>query len=439
MGDALVGASPDLTRYHMELRGLGVINIKDLYGVSSIRLSKRVELVVNLERWEAGKEYDRLGLRDERFLILGVEVPLMRMPVAPGRNIGDPGRGGRAQPAPQGARLRRGPALRGARGRDDRGRGTGEEPRGGRRREGSARALATPAAVSAKRTAPGGAPARAGARSAPPRARPSRQAGAQDPRDHRPLGLRARPTSRGPSRTSAGSASTTCPRALIPSVRRARLRRSPRAAAARPSWSTCASAGFLSQFPAVYQQAARPRAWRRASSSWRPTRSALLRRFSETRRPHPLAVNQPVIEGIREERRRCGRSARWPTSSSTPRATPCTSCATTSASTTTCASEAGRLVVSVMSFGYKYGVPLRGRPRLRRALPAQPELRPALEAPDRATTPRWCATCGAQPETTAFLGELECLPGLRAAALRAGGEELPHDRGRAAPAAATAR
>ena len=87
MGDVLVGGSPDLTRYHMELRGLGVLNIKDLYGVSSIRLSKRVELLVQLERWETGKEYDRLGLRDETFLVLGVEVPLGRMPVAPGRNI----------------------------------------------------------------------------------------------------------------------------------------------------------------------------------------------------------------------------------------------------------------------------------------------------------------------------------------------------------------
>jgi HPr kinase/phosphorylase len=87
MGDVLVGVSPDLTRFHMELRGLGVLNIKDLYGVSSMRLSKRVELVMQLERWEAGKEYDRLGLRDETFLILGVEVPLVRMPVAPGRNI----------------------------------------------------------------------------------------------------------------------------------------------------------------------------------------------------------------------------------------------------------------------------------------------------------------------------------------------------------------
>ncbi len=87
LADVLEGASPDLTRYHMELRGLGVLNIKDLYGVSSIRLAMRVELVVQLERWEAGKEYDRLGLKDETFMILGVEVPLARMPVAPGRNI----------------------------------------------------------------------------------------------------------------------------------------------------------------------------------------------------------------------------------------------------------------------------------------------------------------------------------------------------------------
>jgi HPr kinase/phosphorylase len=87
IGEGLTGVSPELTRYHMELRGLGVLNIKDLYGVSSVRLAQRIELVVSLERWEAGKEYDRLGLRDEAFTILGVAVPLVRMPVAPGRNI----------------------------------------------------------------------------------------------------------------------------------------------------------------------------------------------------------------------------------------------------------------------------------------------------------------------------------------------------------------
>ena len=87
MGDTLVGASPDLTCYHMELRGIGVLNIRDLYGVSSISLSKRVGLVIQLERWEEGKEYDRLGLRDETYLILGIDLPFVRMPVAPGRNI----------------------------------------------------------------------------------------------------------------------------------------------------------------------------------------------------------------------------------------------------------------------------------------------------------------------------------------------------------------
>jgi HPr kinase/phosphorylase len=71
----------------MELRGLGVINIKDLYGVSSIRMSKRLELVVSLERWEADREYDRLGLQEEKFLVLGIGLPLVRMPVAPGRNL----------------------------------------------------------------------------------------------------------------------------------------------------------------------------------------------------------------------------------------------------------------------------------------------------------------------------------------------------------------
>jgi HPr kinase/phosphorylase len=87
MSDALEGSSPELTRYHMELRGLGVINIKDLYGVSSIRISTRIELVVNLERWEAGSEYERLGLKDQTLAILGLSLPLVRMPVAPGRNL----------------------------------------------------------------------------------------------------------------------------------------------------------------------------------------------------------------------------------------------------------------------------------------------------------------------------------------------------------------
>ncbi len=83
----LIGTAPDLIRYHMELRGLGVINIRDLFGISAINLTKKVEFVISLERWKPDVEYDRLGLEENRYEILGIELPLIRMPVAPGRNI----------------------------------------------------------------------------------------------------------------------------------------------------------------------------------------------------------------------------------------------------------------------------------------------------------------------------------------------------------------
>lgn len=83
----VLGSCPELTRHHMEIRGLGLINVQDLFGVASTRTSKRVELVVQLERWEPGREYDRLGLDDEYYELLGIGVPMIRMPVAPGRNL----------------------------------------------------------------------------------------------------------------------------------------------------------------------------------------------------------------------------------------------------------------------------------------------------------------------------------------------------------------
>jgi HPr kinase/phosphorylase len=83
----LIGTCPELTRHHMELRGLGLINVKDLFGIASTRSSKRVELVVHLERWDSSREYERLGLDDVYYEVLGLKVPLVRMPVAPGRNI----------------------------------------------------------------------------------------------------------------------------------------------------------------------------------------------------------------------------------------------------------------------------------------------------------------------------------------------------------------
>jgi HPr kinase/phosphorylase len=83
----LIGTCPELTRHHMELRGLGLINVMELFGIASTRSSKRVELVVQLERWDPEREYERLGLDDHFHEILGLRVPLIRMPVAPGRSI----------------------------------------------------------------------------------------------------------------------------------------------------------------------------------------------------------------------------------------------------------------------------------------------------------------------------------------------------------------
>ena len=85
--ETLVGSSPDLTRQHMEIRGLGVINIKDLYGVSSIQKEKSIDLVVELVEWKPSERFDRLGLDEQTFSIMGVVKPFLRMPVTPGRNM----------------------------------------------------------------------------------------------------------------------------------------------------------------------------------------------------------------------------------------------------------------------------------------------------------------------------------------------------------------
>ena len=86
-GEILVGTGPELTRYHMELRGLGIINVKDLFGVASVRLTKFVEFVIRLDPWKSGKRYDRLGLDEQGQEILGISLPYVEMPVGPGRNL----------------------------------------------------------------------------------------------------------------------------------------------------------------------------------------------------------------------------------------------------------------------------------------------------------------------------------------------------------------
>jgi HPr kinase/phosphorylase len=87
VGALLNGTGADVSRYHMELRGLGIINIKDLYGVAAVRERKDVDLVVKLDPWQEDKEYERLGLDERTYALLGVEIPFVEMPVGPGRNL----------------------------------------------------------------------------------------------------------------------------------------------------------------------------------------------------------------------------------------------------------------------------------------------------------------------------------------------------------------
>lgn len=83
----LMGFGPELIRHHMEIRGLGIINIKNLFGIGAIRDRKRVELVITIEEWDENKEYDRLGLDELTYAILDIELPRIIIPVRPGRNL----------------------------------------------------------------------------------------------------------------------------------------------------------------------------------------------------------------------------------------------------------------------------------------------------------------------------------------------------------------
>ncbi len=85
---AVLGEAPKLSRYFMEIRGLGVINIKQIFGPESICRNAEINLVINLKKWEEGKEYDRLGLKPQEMVTYGgVRIPQITIPVAPGRNI----------------------------------------------------------------------------------------------------------------------------------------------------------------------------------------------------------------------------------------------------------------------------------------------------------------------------------------------------------------
>ncbi|CAM4265003.1 HPr kinase/phosphorylase [Corallococcus exiguus] len=84
---AVYGAGNPVIKHHMEIRGLGIINIKDLFGVSAVREQKKIELVIELQEWDPHQEYDRLGVEDKHLQIVGVDIPLSVVPVRPGRNM----------------------------------------------------------------------------------------------------------------------------------------------------------------------------------------------------------------------------------------------------------------------------------------------------------------------------------------------------------------
>jgi HPr kinase/phosphorylase len=86
-GPDLVGRSTDLLKHHIEVRGLGILNLKDLFGVVAIRYEKNVELIVELIPWSPDTPFERLGIDLQTSEVLGKELPLVRIPVAPGRNI----------------------------------------------------------------------------------------------------------------------------------------------------------------------------------------------------------------------------------------------------------------------------------------------------------------------------------------------------------------
>ncbi|MBR2319581.1 MAG: HPr(Ser) kinase/phosphatase [Clostridia bacterium] len=83
----LVGSSPDNIRHFIELRGIGIVNVRRMYGIGSVKNTEKINMAIQMEPWEQGKNYDRMGLEGETINILGIEVPSITIPVSPGRNL----------------------------------------------------------------------------------------------------------------------------------------------------------------------------------------------------------------------------------------------------------------------------------------------------------------------------------------------------------------
>ena len=84
---ALVGSAPEIIRHYVELRGIGIVDVRRLFGMGAVKQTEKIDLVVTLEPWVQGKMYDRLGMESETTEILGINVPSLTIPVRPGRNL----------------------------------------------------------------------------------------------------------------------------------------------------------------------------------------------------------------------------------------------------------------------------------------------------------------------------------------------------------------
>ena len=84
---ALVGSAPSLIKHYVELRGIGIIDVRRLYGMGAVKDTEKIDLVIHLEQWVEGKMYDRFGLDDQTYNILGIDVPSITVPVRPGRSL----------------------------------------------------------------------------------------------------------------------------------------------------------------------------------------------------------------------------------------------------------------------------------------------------------------------------------------------------------------
>ena len=83
----LVGSAPEIIRHYVELRGIGIVDVRRIFGMGAVKLTEKIDLVINLENWIEGKMYDRLGLDEEKVDILGNQIPSITIPVKPGRNL----------------------------------------------------------------------------------------------------------------------------------------------------------------------------------------------------------------------------------------------------------------------------------------------------------------------------------------------------------------